>query len=99
MEAFELEIEWNWWTWRGFRPYDRIEHEFIDCPECESFWQLLCDPMDLGRFEEEDAFPLLKPSIHVFGFPRLSRTQRGWHQVLPPSGKRENSCQDCPGLP
>ena len=39
------------------------------------------DPMDEGGFDQEKAFPLLKPAADVLGIPCRSRKQRGWYQV------------------
>ena len=43
-------------------------------------WEVV-DPMHEPTFDEENAFPQLKPSANVFGVPLRSRKQRGWYQV------------------
>ena len=78
-EVIELQIDPQWWVWRGYRPFGRIQYDLIDTPELR--WPTRRDPMDAAEFNEEQAFPLLKPSIDVLGIPRRSRRQRGWYQV------------------
>ena len=81
-EVIELQIVPQWWVWRGYRPFGRIQDDLIDTPELR--WPTRRDPMDAPEFNEELAFPLLKPSIDIFGIPRRSRRQRGWYQVRSP---------------
>ena len=89
-EVVELDLEEDWWLWRGFLPYNRAKEEFMESPEFEKIpvWgiseQSRRDPMDQAEYSEERAFPLLKPSIDVLGVPRRSRRQRGWYQVRSP---------------
>lgn len=97
---FELEIDPGWWIWRGYHPYSRIQDEFIDTPEleCREYGDPVShEPMDEPQFDEEGAFPLLKPSIDVLGVPCRSRKQRGWYQVQsfpPPVASSRNAATD-----
>ena len=81
-EVIELQIDSQWWLWCGYQPFSRVQDGFINAPELR--WLRRRDPMDAPEFNEELAFPLLKPSIDIFGIPRRSRRQRGWYQVRSP---------------
>ena len=87
-EVVTLPIDQNWWLWRGFRPYDRTQEDFILSPELEYAWRNWGDPVDEESFSSTRAFPLVKPSIDVLGIPPRSRKQRGWYQVVSPSQLR-----------
>ena len=80
-EVVELEIMGTWWYWRGYRPYDRTKNRYTESPESAWYPKQRRDPMDEAKYSEEQAFPLLKPSIDVFGVPHRSRKQRGWYKV------------------
>ena len=58
----QLDIEREWWAWRG---YPRHWWDEVD----------LKDPMDMDGFDNAAAFPSLKPDIDVFRPPLRSRTQ------------------------
>ena len=82
----ELEIVEEWWWWHGYRPFSRNEERTIDSPETawgsSDEWYYIDDMDDSA---DGIPFPLIKPSIDVFGVPRQSRKQRGWYQVRSPS--------------
>ena len=87
--SVELAKDWHWWVWHGFRPFSRIDQALVNTPELQFYGgkrrAVICDPMDRKNFEEEHAFPLVKPAIDIFGIPPRSRKQRGWYQVRSPS--------------
>ena len=86
-KAVRLEIMQSWWLWRGFWPSGRDVNQIFCGPELEHGFPRVRyrDPMDTQNFKEEEAFPLLKPSIDTFGVPHRSRAQRGWYQIRSPA--------------
>lgn len=64
----QLEIDDEWYWWSG---YPRYPNSYD--------WRLAVT--DGPAFYAEAAFPSLKPDIDIFGVPRRSRKQRGWHRV------------------
>lgn len=70
----QLEIYEEWYWWRGYQSSD---------------YDYSWTPWGLGKTKEPDSytestFPSLKPDIDLFGVPRRSRKQRGWHHVAVP---------------
>lgn len=78
--AVELKIEEDWYWWSG---YPRN-------PDDRRWLHGLLAETDGPEFYTKTAFPSLKPDIDIFGVPRRSRKQRGWHQVAVPSLGRPN---------
>ena len=84
-EIVKLEINWEWWIWRGFFPFSRTEQKSIESTELAVAWSKARDPVEEDETGVRHYFPLLKPSIDVLGVPYRSRKQRGWYQIRPPS--------------
>ena len=80
----DLDIFETWRLWHGFQSYNHIEDIFVYSPELNRSRNTRHDPMDGSKYSEEHAFPLLKPSIDVFGIPCRSRKQRGWYHIRSP---------------
>ncbi|KAJ3536300.1 hypothetical protein NM688_g6857 [Phlebia brevispora] len=75
---FELEIPQEW-------RFSRIPYPGrgpVRWDEGRPHQEAYQDPMDTENFNEETAFPLVKPNIEVFGLlpPATLRRQRGWYQ-------------------
>ena len=97
MNEIQLEIFEDWWWWSGYRPFSRNEERVINSPECE--WGSSnsiewCYFDDWGDPSDGIPFPLVKPSIDIFGVPRRSRKQRGWYHVRSPSLSRQATVLD-----
>ena len=81
-----LPLHETWWLWRGSRLCSLVDlkprrHQAGSAGTPE--WDfVLRDPMDHAKYDEETAFPSLKPNIEIFGTPARTRKQRGWYQVV-----------------
>ena len=83
-DVVRLEIDDDWWLWhpslRHRTTYKSFEHRSKAGAYRGSYF--LEDPMDLKGYDEDKAFPSLKPGIESFGPPSPTRKQRGWYQIV-----------------
>ena len=84
-EILKLDIKMEWWLWRGYCTFNQHRQTYTHSPEVAWPWEFRSDPMDRFFFREDDAFPLVKPAIDIFGLPHRSRKQRGWYRVRTPA--------------
>ncbi|KAJ3536567.1 hypothetical protein NM688_g6821 [Phlebia brevispora] len=72
----EVPREWRFWSgWTDGRVWNKMYEVWIEGK----------DVMDEENFDEDAAFPRLKPNLEVLqvGSPNYTRKQRGWYHIRP----------------